>query len=150
MNFPYYSFRPDFDIISVEKSREVFDFVNQYFETIDYEDYILNDNLYQFGVYDKIRLVGVIIYRMKDGKIHINYTAVHENYRKRGINHLMIKEVMLKGIETDCSMITVNVKSDNTPSLKSFLSCHFNININVKRTYPDGTNQIAMFYPLIY
>lgn len=127
------------------KSKESYDFVSRYLDIIDYESYINNDNLYQICAYYNNTLISVSIFRMKDGKIHLNYSAVDDNYRKMGINKSIKEEIIEFGKRNGCSIITANVRSSNVSSKKSLLSVGFKINDSVKRYYPDGEEKISLY-----
>ena len=61
---------------------------------------------HQICAYDSDKLVGVSIFRMKDGKIHMNYSSVDEAYRNQGINKKMKLKIIEIGRENGCTVIT--------------------------------------------
>lgn len=139
---------PDLKIVSCDKSKESYNFVSKHLDMIDYESYINNENLYQICVYDKDKLVGVSIFRMKDGKIHMNYSSVDVDYRNKGINKKMKMKIIDIGRKNDCSIITSNVRASNLASLKSQLDVGFQINDKVDLTYPDGEKKLPLYLRL--
>jgi GNAT superfamily N-acetyltransferase len=129
----------------VDKSKECWDFISRYLNVISYNDYIINDNLYQVGIFLNGEMVGLRIFRMKDGKIHLNYSAVIELYRGKGLNVQMFKKIEDIGRSNGVTMITSNVRFSNKSSLNSLLRCGFSINDRVDLSYPDGEKKIALF-----
>jgi ribosomal protein S18 acetylase RimI-like enzyme len=129
----------------VYKSKECWDFISRYLNVISYDDYINNENLYQVGIFLDGEMVGLRIFRMKDGKIHLNYSAVSEEYRGKGLNVQMFKKIEEIGKSNGVTMITSNVRVSNKSSLNSLLSCGFSINDRVDLSYPDGEKKIALF-----
>ena len=93
------------EIVQCDKSRESYDFVAKHLDILDFDSYINNENLYQICAYDNDKLVGVSIFRMKDGKIHMNYSSVDETYRNQGINKKMKLKIM-RLVENGCPVIT--------------------------------------------
>lgn len=131
-----------------DKSRESYDFVTKYLNIIPFEDYISNDNLYQVCCYNSGELIGVRIFRMKDSKIHLNYSAVDERFRGRGINSLLFDEILKVAKSNGVTIITSNVRQSNKSSLQSLLKSGFQINDKVDMYYPDGEKKIPLFYKL--
>lgn len=140
------------DNLSIEisdKSKEIYDFISSYLNLIDFESYFNNENLYNIAVYDQQKIIAANIFRMKDGKIHLNYSAVNPNYRNIGVNKLMKKYIVKFAKQNNCSVITANVRKSNIKSLKSLLNSGFNINTNYNDLkYPDGEEKIALFLKL--
>jgi ribosomal protein S18 acetylase RimI-like enzyme len=132
-------------IIECEKSRESYDFVSQYLDLIDFESYIKNENLHQVCAYTGKELVAVCIFRMKDGKIHMNYSAVDVTFRRQGINKKLKNKVIQIGKDNGCHIITANVRESNKTSLNSLLSVGFKVNDRVNLTYPDGEKKIPLY-----
>lgn len=130
-----------------EKSRETYDFVDKYLDMIDFESYINNGNLYQICVYDGFILVGVSIFRMKDDKIHMNYSSVDESYRNRGINKMMKNKIIEIGRNNKCTVITSNIRQSNI-SLRSQKSVGFKVNDRVDLSYPDGEKKLPLYLHL--
>ena len=135
-------------IVECDKSRESYDFVAKYLEILDYDAYINNENLYQICAYDDNKLVGVSIFRMKDGKIHMNYSSVDDAYRNMGINKKMKLKIIEIGKENGCTVITSNVRQSNLASLKSQQSVGFKINDRADLTYPDGEKKLPLYLHL--
>jgi ribosomal protein S18 acetylase RimI-like enzyme len=133
------------EIVECEKSRESYDFVSNYLDIIDFESYINNQNLYQVCAYENNILIGVSIFKMYDGKIHMNYGVVDANYRNVGINKKMKLKIIEIGKENNCSLITANVRESNIPSLRSLESVGFEINNKVDLRYPDGEKKIPLY-----
>jgi ribosomal protein S18 acetylase RimI-like enzyme len=129
----------------IDKDQTTYDFISSYLNVISYDDYITNQNLYQVGYFINDELVGLRIFRMKDGKIHLNYSAVSEDYRGGGLNVEMFKKIEDIGRSNGVSLITSNVREINVSSLKSLLKCGFNINDRVDLRYPDGERKIALY-----
>jgi ribosomal protein S18 acetylase RimI-like enzyme len=132
----------------LDKDLTTYDFIKSYLNVISYEDYIVNDNLYQVGCFINDELVGLRIFRMLDGKIHLNYSVVSEDYRGGGLNFEMFKKIEEIGRSNGVSMITSNVREGNVSSLKSLLKCGFSINDRVDLRYPDGERKIALYKKL--
>ena len=77
----------------IDKDQTTYDFISSYLNVISFRDYIVNDNLYQVGCFINDELVGLRIFRMLDGKIHLNYSFVSEDYRGGGLNVEMFKKI---------------------------------------------------------
>ena len=129
----------------IDKDQTTYDFISSYLNVISYDDYITNQNLYQVGYFINDELVGLRIFRMLDGKIHLNYSAVSEDYRGGGLNVEMFKKIEEIGRSNGVSLITSNVRESNVSSLKSLLKCGFNINDRVDLRYPDGERKLALY-----
>jgi ribosomal protein S18 acetylase RimI-like enzyme len=136
------------EIVQCDKSRESYDFVAKNLDILDYDAYINNENLYQICAYDNDKLVGVSIFRMKDGKIHMNYSSVDEAYRNQGINKKMKLKIIEIGRENGCTVITSNVRQSNLSSLKSQQAVGFKVNDRVDLTYPDGEKKLPLYLHL--
>jgi ribosomal protein S18 acetylase RimI-like enzyme len=132
----------------IDKDLTTYDFIKSYLNVISYEDYIVNDNLYQVGCFSDGGLVGLMIFRMVGDKIHLNYTAVLDEFRGGGINGMMLSEIEKIGVDNGVSMITSNVRESNVSSLRSLLKCGFSINDRVDLRYPDGERKIALYKKL--
>lgn len=128
----------------IDKDLTTYDFIKSYLNVISYEDYIVNENLYQVGCFSGGELVGLMIFRMGD-KIHLNYTAVLDEFRGVGINGMMLSEIEKIGVDNGVSMITSNIRKRNVSSLRSLLKCGFSINDRVDLRYPDGERKIALY-----
>lgn len=135
-------------IRNCEKSLITYEFMSKYLDIIDYDAYINNDNLYQVAAYDNYEIIGLSIYRMKDGKIHMNYSAISPDYRNKGINKLLKLKIIEIGKSNNCSIITVNVRESNIQSLRSLQSSGFVINTSVDLYYPDGEKKLPLFLKL--
>jgi ribosomal protein S18 acetylase RimI-like enzyme len=85
---------------------------------------------------------------MKDGKIHMNYSAVDDAYRNKGINKKMKLKIIETGKQNGCTLITSNVRESNISSLKSQLSVGFKINDRADLKYPDGEKKIPLYLHL--
>jgi len=129
----------------IDKDQTTYDFISSYLNVISYDDYITNQNLYQVGYFINDELVGLRIFRMLDGKIHLNYSAVSDKFKGSGINSIMYLEIEEIGRSNGVSLITSNVRESNVSSLKSLLKCGFSINDRVDLRYPDGERKIALF-----
>jgi len=135
-------------VVECDKSKETYDFVAKYLDILDFDVYINNENLYQVCVYDGDKLIGVSIFRMKDGKIHMNYGVVDPEYRNQGINKKMKLRIIEIGRENGCTVITSNVRQSNIASLKSQQSLGFKINDRVDLSYPDGEKKLPLYLHL--
>lgn len=144
-----------FDNISIEdKSDEHYNFLSNYFKLpFTLEEFTNNDKIYI--VTSRIRtrsktneLIGVSLFKMSDGKIHLNYTVVDEKFRNTGVN-TNIKEYIIKfANDNNISLITTNVRNSNTYSLKTFLNSGFKINDKYISEYPDGEKKIPLYLKL--
>ena len=128
-----------------DKSLETYQFIQKYLDVIEFQNYIDNPNLYQIVARDLDQIIGLIIYKMKDGKIHINYTAVDSSRRLEGINTKMLQEIERIANDNNISVITTNVRSGNQSSINSFIKSGFQINTNYDLYYPDGERKIPLF-----
>lgn len=128
------------------KSKEAYDLVEKYLNPIKFESYINNEDLYQICAYDGDSLVGVSIFRMKDGKMHITYDVVDESHRNMGINRKMKLRVIEIAKENGCTLITANVRESNLVSLKSHQNLGFKINHKVQDLkYKNGEKKIPLY-----
>jgi ribosomal protein S18 acetylase RimI-like enzyme len=128
-----------------DKSKESYEFISKYLDVIDYDSYISNDNLYQICGHENDELISISIFKLLDGKAHINYSAVKDEYRNKGISKEMRNKIIDFLKKNNCKLVTSNVKKSNINSIKSLLSTGFKINDRVKRFYPDGEEKIAMY-----
>jgi len=128
-----------------DKSLETWNFIKQYLDVLDFNTYMENSNLYQVVARSLDDIVGVSIFKMKDGKIHINYSAVVEEKRSRGLNVEMTSEIEKIAKENNVEVITTNVRESNPASINSYLKSGFKINTNYSLSYPDGEKKIALF-----
>lgn len=135
-------------IKSCQKSEDSYSFASKYLKTIDIDSYLNNDNLHQICAFNNNELIGISIFRMKDGKIHMNYSAVKEEFRNKGLNKRMKLEIIKIGKENNCDVITANVRESNLPSLTSLLNVGFKINTSVNLEYPDGEKKIPLYLKL--
>ena len=137
----------DSDIIikQEEKTNETYDFIKQYLDVIDFDSYINNHNLYQVVARYDNSIIGIRIFRMNDGKIHLNYSAVIPEFRNKGLNKKMFNEIEKIGILNNVNIITSNVRESNISSLKSLLGSGFQINKNYDLKYPDGEKKLPLF-----
>lgn len=131
----------------IDKDLTTYNFIKSYLNVISYEDYIVNENLYQVGCFSG-ELIGLMIFRMVGDKIHLNYTAVLDEFRGLGINGMMLSEIEKIGVDNGVSMITSNVREGNVSSLRSLLKCGFSINDRVDLRYPDGERKVALYKKL--
>ena len=132
----------------IDKDLTTYNFIKSYLNVISYEDYIVNENLYQVGCFSGDELIGLMIFRMVGDKIHLNYTAVLDEFRGLGINGMMLSEIEKIGVDNGVSMITSNVREGNVSSLRSLLKCGFSINDRVDLRYPDGERKVALYKKL--
>ena len=132
----------------IDKDQTTYDFISSYLNVVSYDDYIVNDNLYQVGCFSDGELVGLSIFKMVGDKIHLNYSVVSEDYRGGGLNIEMFKKIEEIGRSNGVSLITSNVRESNVSSLKSLLKCGFSINDRVDLRYPDGERKIALYKKL--
>lgn len=139
----------DINIIQSPKTDDSYHFLESHLKSIiSKEDYINNESLLQVCAFFDKKLVGVRCFRMKDGKIHLNYSAVDVDYRKTGINQGMFNTIRNIAEKNDIQLITVNVRESNVNSLKSLLKSGFQINTNAELKYPDGEKKIALYFKL--
>jgi len=128
-----------------DKSLETWNFTKKFLDVLDFNTYMENSNLYQVVARSLDDIVGVSIFKMKDGKIHINYSAVVEEKRSRGLNVEMTSEIEKIAKENNVDVITTNVRESNPASINSYLKSGFKINTNYSLSYPDGEKKIALF-----
>ena len=135
----------DIVIDEEEKTKETYEFVSQYLDILDFNDYITNPNLFQVVARLNNSIVGIMVFRMGDGKMHLNYSAVLPSERNAGLNKRMLDEVEKIASSNGINVITANVRESNTYSLRSLLSSGFEINQNYDMKYPDGEKKIPVF-----
>ena len=136
-------------LISCPKNEDSYHFLESHLKSIISKyDYINNENLFQVCAFDNKKLVGVRCFRMKDGKLHLNYSVVDSGYRKIGINQRMFNLIKNIAEKNDIQLITVNVRESNKESLNSLLKSGFQINTNVDLKYPDGEKKIPLYFKL--
>ena len=131
-----------------DKSEDSWNFISKFINVIPLEDYLNNINLYQVCALDGDKLVGLRIFRMKDGKIHLNYSAVDPDYRNKGLNQKMFEKILEIAKKQGVSLITSNVRQSNSKSIKSLLKSGFSINDKVEMFYPDGEKKIPLYYKI--
>jgi len=129
-----------------EKSKETYGFILKYLNNIiSFGGYMDNENLYQVCAYDNSELIGIRLFRMKDRKVHLNYSVVSESHRNMGINKKMAEKIFEISENNGVELITSNVRESNIYSIKSLLSSGFQINDKVVRYYDDGEKKISLF-----
>jgi ribosomal protein S18 acetylase RimI-like enzyme len=131
-----------------DKNKDTYNFISKYLDVISFNDYISNDNLYQAVARKGDEIVGVRIFRMKDGKIHLNYSAITERERNKGLNRKLLKVIEDFAIKNGVNIMTSNVRKSNLSSLNSLLKSDFIINKNYDLYYPDGEKKIPLFKKL--
>lgn len=133
-----------------DKNTESFNFISKFFNfkknhPYFFEDYTNNQNLYQSVARKGNKIIGVRIFKMENGRIHLYYTAVDDNERNKGINRKLLKEIETFGKKNNVNLITSNVRESNLASLNSLLKSGFQINKSINRFYLDGERKIALF-----
>lgn len=128
-----------------EKTKETYDFIKKFLDVIAFDNYMSNKNLYQVVVRYNNSIIGIRIFRMADGKIHLNYSAVDPEFRNRGLNKKMLNEIEKIAISNGINIMTSNVRESNISSLRSLLGSGFQINKNYDLKYPDGEKKIPLF-----
>ena len=137
------------EVVRCQKNEDSYHFLEKHLKNIiSKNDYINNENLFQVCGYDGGKLISVRCFKMKDNKIHLNYSAVDENYRKFGINQRMFNLIKQIAQKNDIHLITVNVRGSNKDSLNSLLKSGFQINNSVDLKYPDGEKKIPLYFKL--
>ena len=106
------------------------------------EDYDFRPNeftkVYTYIVDEKI--VGFIIFDIIYEKCEIIDIFIEENYRRKGIAILLIKE-----IEKDFSIenITLEVREDNIPAIKLYEKIGFK-KVSIRKNYYKNINELLM------
>jgi predicted acetyltransferase len=85
-------------------------------------------------------LVGVSVFFIENGNLHLNYTAVSKNHRNIGINKLMKKELISYAKGKNISKITANVRESNIFSVKSLISSGFKLDNENTTKYESSGN----------
>ena len=132
-----------------DKSTEHYDFLSKYF-TIPFsvEDFYSNSKIEITTARTTNKLVGVFLFVLNNDRIHMNYTAVDEKYRNKGINGKIKDFIINYAKEYGITMITTNVRKSNEYSLKTFLSSGFQVNDKAIGKYPDGEEKIPLYLKL--
>jgi ribosomal protein S18 acetylase RimI-like enzyme len=132
-----------------DKSTEHYSFLSKYF-TIPFsvEDFYSNDKINIVTARHINKLVGVSLFVINNDRIHMNYTAVDEKYRNKGINNDIKNFIIKYAKECNINLITTNVRKSNEYSLKTFLSSGFQINDKAIGKYPDGEDKIPLYLKL--
>ena len=147
-------FKEDFNTFGVEnkyiieiekKTSNSYNFVSKYLNIISFDDYINNENLYQVVARKNNKIVGVRIFRMKESKIHLNYSVVDIQERNKALNRKMLLKIEKYAIKNKVNIITSNVRKSNIASLNSLLKSGFTINQNYDLYYTDGEKKIPLF-----
>jgi ribosomal protein S18 acetylase RimI-like enzyme len=134
------------EFFECEKTIQAYEILTKYLDNIiGFDEYASNESLYQVCAYQSDKLIGVVVFRMKDDKIHLNYSAVIEDYRNKGINRKMLEKIIEIAKINKISLITANVRISNKASLKSLLNSGLNINNRVSLKYPDGEEKVAFY-----
>ena len=132
-----------------DKSTEHYDFLSKYL-TIPFsvEDFYNNSKIEIVTARTTNKLVGVFLFVLNNNRIHMNYTAVDEKYRNKGINGKMMKFIINYAKEDGIEMITGNVRKSNEYSIKTMLSSGFQVNDKAIGKYPDGEEKIPLYLKL--
>lgn len=138
----------DIIIKQEEKTEETYNFIKQYLDVMEFDSYINNNNLYQVVVRYVDSIIGIRIFKMENGKIHLNYSAVSPKERNKGLNKRMLDEIENIAHLNNVNVITSNVRESNISSLKSLIGSGFQINNNYNLKYPDGEKKIPLFKKL--
>lgn len=123
-------------------------FFKIYFKKLTFKNYIGIENMYQITCFDKSLPIAVLIFKVNENNIFIYYTLVIPEYRNKGINTLMLKQLDSFAQQQNINLLMCNVRESNVISLKSFTNNGFQINKNYNLKYKNGENKISMFKEL--
>lgn len=107
-------------------TKESFD--NVFFKTLIYFD-------------DGIK--AILIYDLLYERIEIEYIIVHDDYRKRGIGSILLKELE----KYDIKNITLEVRESNKHAIKFYQKNGYNIQ-TIRKNYYDNENGYLMMKKL--
>jgi len=132
------------------KTKESYMFLSNYLDVIDIKSFLNNDNLHQICVTDNDKLIAVSIFKIKNNKIHLNYTAIHKDYRRIKLNTKLKTIIINIAKQNNCKLITSNIRISNNASIKSHLKIGFKINNNYNLKYKNNEKKISMYLKLKY
>jgi ribosomal protein S18 acetylase RimI-like enzyme len=130
----------------VTKTIEGYNFINQYLDILfDTDEYLTNPILNQVIATKNDIVVGVRIFRINEGFIHLSYTAVLPEERGKGINHLMLLEIERISLNRDIDKITSSARISNYASNRSLIKSGFILDESKESTYPCGEKKLHYY-----
>ncbi len=91
------------------------------------------------------KIVGYIFARIEYGKIgHIVTIAVDPKYRRMGIGEALMREVINKLKELNCSSVYLEVRVSNKPAINLYRKLGFLITRRIQKYYRDGEDAFLM------
>lgn len=124
-------------MIKEVNGEEILKFAENYF--FDFK--LLNDPFEKFyGYYNDSVLIGFISFSIIYERCEINYIAVDEKYRRKGIGSKLLKKVCLLN---DFRNISLEVRSDNDTAINFYLKNGFK-NIAVRKKYYGNVDGYLM------
>lgn len=131
---------------SVPKTIEGYDFVNRYLDILfDTNEFLTNQTINQIIALKSNQLVGVRIFRINDGFIHLSYTAVLPEERGKSINHQMLLEIEKIALSRGINKITSSARLSNFASNRSLVKSGFILDVDMESTYLDGEKKLHYY-----
>ena len=131
---------------TVTKTIEGYNFISQYLDILfDTDEYLTNPILNQIIATKNDILVGVRIFRINEGFIHLSYTAVLPEERGKGINHMMLLEIERIALNRDIDKITSSARISNYASNRSLVKSGFILDESKESTYNCGEKKLHYY-----
>ena len=97
----------------------------------------------KFICYKSDDIVGVISYGIIYERAEINYIAVDNNHRGKGIGNKLVNKAIDDIINCGCFNVTLEVAVDNLPAINLYLKNGF-VKEAIRKNYYEGIDGILM------
>ncbi len=130
----------------VIKSDDYYNFINQYLDIqFDIEEYLTNQTINQIIATKSNNLIGVRMFRINDGFIHLSYTAVIPEERGKSINHQMLLQIEKIALDKGINKITSTARISNYASNRSLIKSGFILDVENESTYKCGEKKLHYY-----
>ena len=130
----------------VPKTEQGYNFVGAYLDILfSLEEYFTNPTLNQIIAKKGNDLVGVRIFRINDGFIHLSYTAVLPEERGKSINHQMLLEIEKIALSRGIRKITSSARISNYASNRSLVKSGFILDVDRESYYKCGEKKLHYY-----
>lgn len=122
-------------IEKVDEINLVLPFISEFFPnyTVENSPY---ENIYCYKIGDKI--VGFISYSVIYERAELNYIAIHEQYRRKGIGQILLNYAVNNLINNMVENFSLEVNVNNKVAINFYLKNKFEIKATRHNYYADG------------
>lgn len=96
------------------------------------------------------KIVGYVLYWLLPGAIDVHNLAVHVDYRRRGIAHILLDSVVSEARQQSITRVMLEVRISNMPARKLYESTGF-VTTGIRKGYysDNGEDALAMTLELV-